>query len=300
MIFGWRELRLRCVVSVFFGCLVLATPAGAQRADSLTEPVREVAERSVERATSGSGSERLKTRRRQDLENLLLNLEPKKSVRDVYFYEIQSPPGKLSEGPLVWMVAVGRFGPDVYKLYDFRGSAEPDAPSQEFNRFTSELTLSIPEEKATGLARLFLKCCVVGDGQEIVLDDEIQLRLAVQNYYFATYRDLWIALDAYSRWWKGFQAHSPVVPATVAIDTKGRYRVALSRLVTSAGKHPQVQWWQLEVSRDGGVRVLSKQLVFPALPGWLFYDEPSALQNPPFAGERPIVSASFEQDRSLR
>lgn len=283
MIFGWRELPLRCIASVFLGSLVLATPAGAQRADSLAELVREVAERSVERAPSGSGSDRLNIRRRQDLENLLLNLEPKKSVQDVYFYEIQSPPGKLSEAPVLWVVAVGRFGPDVYKLYNFRGSAEPDAPSQEFNRFTSQLTLSIAEEKATGLARLFLKCCVVGDGQEIVLDDEIQLRLAVQNYYFATYRDLWIALDAYSRWWKGFHAHAPVVPPTVAIDSKGRYRVALNRLVTAVGKHPQVQQWQLEVSREGGVRVLSKQLVFPELPGWLFYDEPSALRNPPFS-----------------
>jgi len=65
----------------------LSAPIQAQRANSLTDDqVREVAERTVKKARSGSTSnERLSVRRRQDLEKLLLTLEAKKPVKDVYF-----------------------------------------------------------------------------------------------------------------------------------------------------------------------------------------------------------------------
>jgi hypothetical protein len=80
--------------------------------------------------------------------------------------------------------------PDVYRLYNFLGSARPEAASQEFNRFTSRLALLVPEKEVMGLARLFLGTCVEGDRQEIVVDNETELRLEVQNYYFAAYGDL--------------------------------------------------------------------------------------------------------------
>jgi len=267
----WRNLQLLWFLPIFLFSPGLSAPIRAQQADSLTEVVREVAERSVEKARPGSGNERLNIRRRQDLEDLLSTLEPKKSARDVYFYEIQSPPGTVSEAPLAWVVAVGRFTPDVYKVYSFLGAAGPNAPSQEFNRFTSQLALSMPEEKAISLARLFLKSCIEGDGQEIVLNNEVELRLAVQNYYLAAYGDLWRALDAYSRWWQGLQARALALAPTV-VGKNGRYRVVLHRLVTVVGKHPQVQEWEFEISREGEVRVLAIRLIFPDQPRWLFYD----------------------------
>jgi hypothetical protein len=272
MMRAWRNLRLRWFLLIFLFSSNLSAPIQAQRADSLTDMVRDVAEQTIRNSRSGSSDERLNIQRRPDLDELVLALEAKKPVKDVYFYEAQSPPGMVSESSLAWVVAVARFTPDVYKFYSFLGSTGPDALLQEFNRFTTQLALSIPEEKATSLARLFLESCVEGDAKEIVLDEEMELRLAVQNYYFATYGDIWRALDGYSRWWRGFEAHSAAIAPTVAIDSNGRYRVVLNRLLTFIAKHPQVQQWELEISRRGEIRVLATRLIFPDQPSWVFYD----------------------------
>ena len=266
---GFQRLWLVPVLLLSHG---LSLVIHAQQEDSLADPVRQLVEQSVVEAGSVSGTLRLNIRRRADLESLLSTLQPQKSARDVYFYEIQSPPGTVSETPLVWVVAVVGYEPDLYRLYSFLGSEGPDAASQEFNRFTSRLALLVPGKEATDLARLFLKTCVEGDGQEAVLDNETELRLSVQNYYFAAYGDLWRALDAYSRWWQAFQVRSPDLAPTAARDTNGRYRVVLNTLVTLPGKHPQVRKWELEVSDGGGIRVLTMQLVFPDQPRWLSYD----------------------------
>jgi hypothetical protein len=272
MMSTWKNLKLLWFLSLFLFSPRFSVPIRAQQADSLADVIREVAERSVEKARSGSSNERLNMRRRPDLEELLLTLEAKKPVKDVYFYEIESPPGMVSEASLVWIVAVARFRQEAYRLYSFLGSAGSNAPSQEFNRFTSELALSLPQEKAASLARLFLGSCVDGEAKQIVLDDEMELRLAVQNYYFSTYGDVWRALDAYARWWQSFQAHAPALAPSVAIGKNGRYRIVLSRLLTFAGKHPEVQEWELEISREGEIRVLAMQLIFPDQPRWVFYD----------------------------
>lgn len=280
--FTRRTFELLLLLSVFLVRPGLSSPVQAQKTDPLTDVVREVAERSVENSHAGSSEEPLNVRRRKDLEELLLSLESKKSVKDVHFYEIQSPPGTVSESSLVWIAAVARFAQKPYNLYSFLGSAGPNAPSQEFNRFTSQLALSIPEDKATSLARLFLASCIDGDADEVVLDGDMQLRLAVQNYYLAAYGDLWRALDAYSRWWQSFQAHAPDLAPTVAIEGNGRYRVVLNRMLTFAGKHPQIQRWELEISPEAGIRVLAMHLLFPDRPSWLFYDLDAWPAFPPF------------------
>ena len=279
-----RTLQSLLFLSIFFlFSPFLSSSIHAQREDPLTDVVREVAERSVEKTHPSSSTQRLNIRRRQDLENLLWALAGKKSVNEVYFYEIQSPPGTVSESSLVWVAAVAGFAQHEYNLYSFLGSAGPTAPSREFNRLTSHLALSIPEEKAVTLARLFLGSCVDGEAKEVVLDDDTELRLAVQNYYLATYGDIWRALDTYSRWWQSFQTHAPDLAPTVAVDKDGwRYRVVLNRMLTFPGKHPQVQRWELDVSREGQIRVMAMQLLFPDRPSLVFYDVDAWPAFPPF------------------
>jgi hypothetical protein len=276
----WRNACLpwsACLLLFFTGSRARIE---ARRVESLRDDqVRELVELTVKKIPSG---ETLNIRRRQDLEEILLTLEANKTSNDVYFYEIHSPPGTISEAPSVWVVAVARSSEGVYKLYSFDGSAGADAPSQEFNRFTSQLTLSIPEKRAIGLARLFLASYLEGDAEETVLNDAMELRLAVQDYYLTTYGDVWRALDADSRWWQGFRPNALAVAPTIRRDDNGRYRVILEKLLTFVGKHPQVQEWQLEISREGKIRVVSMQLIFPDSPSWLFYDRPSPLRNPPF------------------
>lgn len=270
----WRSFQRLWLLPVLLVSHGPSSAIHAQRADSLADPVRQLVEQTVVEASSASGNARLNIRRRADLESLLSTLQQQNSIRDVYFYEIQSPPGTVSEAPADWVVAVVGSESHVFRLYSFLGSAAPDAVPQEFNRFTSRLALLVPEREAMDLARLFLRTCVEGDRQETVVDTETGLRLAVQNYYFAAYGDPWRALDAYSRWWQAFRvrASEPDLGPAAARDTNGRYRVVLNTLVTLPGMHPQVRKWELEVSGGGEIRTLAIQLMFPDQPRWLSYD----------------------------
>ena len=250
-----------------------SAPIQAQRADYRTDDqAREAAERAVRKAGSGSANEPLKTRRREDLEELLLTIEEKKPVRNVYFYEMQSPPRTPFDAYSVWVVAVPRSTREVYELYGFEASGGFNGSSQEFNRLISQLALSIPSEKATSFAEFFLGCCVGGELSDIVLDAE-GLRHAVQRYYFATYGAIRRALEAYSQWWQEFQTNAPDLAPTIRFEN-GRYRVVLKRILMIVGRHPQLQEWDIEISRDGKVRVLAMQPIFPKQPCWLFYDFP--------------------------
>jgi len=134
----------------------------------------------------------------------------------------------------------------------------------------SQLALSIPKEKAASFAGFFLGSCVGGEQEEIVLDEE-EFRYAVQRYYFGTYGAIRRALEAYSQWWQGFQTNAPDLAPTIRFEN-GRYRAVLKRILMIVGKHPQLQEWDLEVSRDGKVRVLAMQPIFPKEIRWLFYD----------------------------
>jgi hypothetical protein len=73
---------------------------------------------------------------------------------------------------------------------------------------------------------------------------------------------------------------SQLAPRT-EIEPDGRYRVTLSRVVTTEGVHPQVQQWQLEISPAGNVQVTSMRTIFPKAPRWMFYDSPQQINVAP-------------------
>ena len=252
----------------------LSAPLQVQGVHLFTDgQAREAAEQAVSKADSSPSNRPLSIRRREDLEEFLLTVEEKKPARNVYFYEIQSPSRTAFGAYSVWVVAVA--GPtrrEVYELYGFEPSKGSNGSLQEFDRLISQLAIAIPEKKATSFARFFLGACVGGEPQEIVLDED-GLRHAVERYYFGTYGEIWRALEAYVQWWEDFQTNALAFAPTIRLEN-GRYRVVLRRLLTLLGRHPQVQEWDLEISRDGKVRVLAMQPIFPKQPGWLFYDSP--------------------------
>ncbi len=242
----------------------------AQQADrSSDEQVKEATEQALRMAHPGFGNEQLKLRRRQDLEQDLSAIA-EKPVRDVYFYEMQSPPLTAFDDDSIRVIAVTRTTGGVYQLYSFQDSEGFSESSQQFNRLIYQLTLSISNEKATSLARFFLACCVGGEPNEIVLD-EGSLRHAVELHYVQSYGDIWRALGAYWDWWQGFQKNASDLAPTIRFEND-RYRVGLKRVLMVAGKHPQLQEWELEISRNGNVRVLAIQPIFPKETRWLFYD----------------------------
>ena len=242
----------------------------AQRTDTATDAQ---VERAAELAakTMDAGEEPMSIDRRRDLETLLSSNE-KKPAKPVYFYEMQRPAETVLDGPNARVIAVAPVSREVYELYDFQKSNVSKDSSQEFNRLMSNLELSISEPSVTGFARLYLGSCDAGGVGQIIYDED-GLRSAVENYYFASLgSDVWRTLSAYTWWWPGFQKTSSSLQPTVKLNANGFYDISLKELVTPDGKHPELHQWDLEISREGKVRVLATQLIFPPEPRWLFFD----------------------------
>jgi hypothetical protein len=242
----------------------------AQRTDTATDAQ---VERAAELAakTSDAGEEALNIDRRRDLETLLSSNE-KKPAKTVYFYEMQRPGQTALDGPNARVIAVAPVSPEVYELYDFQKSNVSRDSSQEFNRLMSNLELSISEPSVAGFARLYLGSCDAGGVGQIIYDED-GLRSAVENYYFASLGgDVWRTLSAYTWWWPGFQKTSSSLQPAVKLNVNGLYDISLNELVTPDGKHPELHQWELEISREGKVKVLATQLIFPPEPRWLFFD----------------------------
>lgn len=254
---------------VFFICV---PPLRAQEKNSLTDlQAREAAEHALKPADSSVTDKTIRAQRRRDLEVRLLVFDAKAPADPVYFYD-QPSPSSFDSSPFR-MVAVAHATRDVYRLSGFDSPPEPTESLREFNRLTSTLELSVAKERAVNLAALFLDSAVPGGPGEIAFDeDALWVRLAVQNHYFAAYGDLWRALDAYAGWWEQFRAATPELSPMVTPEANGRYRVALKRLVRFPGRQPEVQNWELAISRNGEVQILSMQLIFPVHPDWIFYD----------------------------
>jgi hypothetical protein len=252
--------------SPFFWC---ASPMRAQQPTrSSDDQMNEAIEQAVSISRPSFANQQTKTRRRQDLEEDLSKIVGK-PLRDVHFYDMESPAPSALNDDAVWAVVTGST-PGTYKLYSFEGSQGFDESSQEFDRLISQLMLSIPNEKAASLAQFFLGCCVRGEVNEDVLDEE-GLRHAVQRYYLQAYGDVWRTLEAYTQWWDNFQENPWDLAPTVTAEGDG-YRIALKRVRLIVGTHPQLQEWNLVVSRRGAVRALSVQPIFPKKERWLSYD----------------------------
>lgn len=244
--------------------------AHAQQKEDLR--IRDAAEFAMKLADPVVNDKPVTAQRRTDLEIRLYSVGEKSPAGQVYFYD-QDPASSGLDAYSFRLVAVDRSTQEIYRLSGFDAPQGAYEPLQEFNRLTSALQLSIARDQAIKLAELFLDSVDPGGRGEIALDDDaVPIRLAVQNQYMSAYGDVWRALVSYAGWWQQFKSVAPELAPVVTLESNGRYRVTLKRLVLYAGREPEVQNWELEISRNGEVRVLSMQKIFPAHPGWIFYD----------------------------
>ena len=215
-------------------------------------------------------NDQITVQRRADLEDLLHTVAEHKQIRRVFFYEVHSEQRALHYAAS-WVVAVSPSTPHDYDVYSFEGHRNSDEALHEFNRFAFDLELSVPESQATQFAGFFLTSCdAVQPGQFV--KDENDVRVVVENFYYAKFSGVWRTLDAYVWWWRGFQASAVSVAPKTQHDEKGRYNVLVNKVVTSDEKHPEVREWKLDISPEGQVRVLAVQLIYPPEPRWLFFD----------------------------
>ncbi len=276
-----RALRT-CVIAL--AGLGFAWPAAAQQATAgrplaalspLTiEQVRDAATLALPRADLKIDPKLLKVTRRADLEDLLSTIVPPGGKRSFYLYQVEMPTQASYDGQWTWIVAVVA-RKDGYELYSFESTEKRSDTEREFNRFASELSLSLSLFDLENFATFFLETTVPFRPGEIVLDQD-SLRDTVGRHYTASYAETWRSIDAYSKWWHGFLDADGVAalgPRT-EVEQDGRYRVTLNRVVTAEGAHPQVQQWQLEISPGGNVQAASMRTIFPKAPRWIFYDSP--------------------------
>jgi hypothetical protein len=287
-----KNAGLRRATAILFLVVGFWRPCGAQQAkpEALLGPwtplsieqVRDAASLALRRSESRVDARLLKVTRRPDLEDLLSSIVPSSGSHGLYLYEVKMPSQASYDGQWTWIVAVAARRQKAYQLYSFESMEKRTDVAAEFNRFASELTLSLSKSELANFAAFFLETTIPFRPGEIVLDQDT-LREAVGRHYFTAYDEAWRSIDAYSRWWHGFldaDAVSELAPRT-EIERDGRFRVTLNRVVTTEGAHPQVQQWQLEISPEGNVQATSMRTVFPKSPRWIFYDSPEGANAAP-------------------
>ncbi len=271
--------------AILFLALGFWQPCGAQQASPEAhsgawtplsiEQVRDTAFLALPRSVSGVDAQLVKVTRRPDLEYLLSTIVQRRGNQGLFLYQVEMPSQASYDGQWTWIIAVAARSQEAYELYSFESMEKRADVAAEFNRFASELALSLSKSELANFAAFFLETTVPFRPGEVVLDQD-GLRESVGRHYFTAYDEAWRSIDAYSRWWHGFldaETASQLAPRT-EIEPDGRYRVTLSRVVTTDGAHPQVQQWQMEISPAGNVQATSMQTIFPKSPRWMFYDSP--------------------------
>jgi hypothetical protein len=268
-IYGRQHLRWLCPLLCTFLCLSqlpLAEAAGAKTASD--NQVRQAVKQAVELAHPGANVDQLNMSDRNDLDEELSRITEKKSTQPVSFYSFSSVDPSSDDGSL-WVVVSGNSPQGSDELYSFESSDDVEQSSQKFNRLLSRLGLSIPNEKVASMARFFLGCCIRGAPSETITDEK-DLRHSIERFYIQVYGDVWRALEAGAEWWEGYEKAAVHLTPRVVVEGNVR-RITLERLILSFGMHPQLQQWDVAVSRDGSVRVLAVESIFPKQSRWLSY-----------------------------
>lgn len=260
----WLPCFLAC--ACFYFSLLPPARAAQAKASRDTEG-REAVRHAIELAQPGLNVDELQMSGRDDLNDQLSQIAPK-TTGLVSFYSLYDGDVSSDDGSL-WVSVPGDSPLDSGELYNFESSDNLGESAEKFNRLISHLALSVPNEKAASIGRLFLNCCVRDTHGEIVSDENV-LRHSVERYYIRIYGDVWRALEAYTQWWQAYQKVA-VDLQTKAVADAGFRRITLKRLVLGFGMHPQLEQWEIAVSSDGSVRVLGVDSVFPKHTRWLSY-----------------------------
>jgi hypothetical protein len=272
-------------IAILFLALGFWQPCGAQQANQEArlgawmplsiEQVRDAASLALPRSESRVDAQLLKVTRRPDLEYLLSTIVQRRGSQGLYLYQVEVPSQASYDGQWTWIVAVAARSQQPYELYSFESMGKRADVAAEFNRFASELSLSLSKSELANFAAFFLETTIPFRPGEIVRDQDT-LRESVGRHYFTAYDEAWRSIDAYSKWWHGYldaETVSELAPRA-EIERDGRYRVTMHRVVTTDGAHPQVQQWQLEISPEGNVQGTTMRTILPKAPRWMFYDSP--------------------------
>lgn len=260
----WIPCLLVCACLYFCPPPLAQAEQANQNHDNL---VREAVRHAIELAQPDADVDGLQMSERDDLDDELSQIAGNTTGR-VSFYSFYDIDSSSDDGSL-WVVVPDDSPLGSDELYGFQSSDSLGQSSEKFNRLLSHLALSISNDKAASVARLFLGCCVRDTYGETVSDEDV-LRHSVERYYIRIYGDVWRALEAYTQWWQAYQKVAVPLPPTVVVEA-GVRRITLQRLILGFGMHPQLERWEIAVSSGGTVRVLGIDPIFPKQNRWLSY-----------------------------
>jgi hypothetical protein len=249
----------------WFSQLPSVEAAGANHSSDNQERV--AVRQAAELAHPDANVDQLEMSDRFDLQEELSRIADK-STLPVSFYSFHDIDSSSDDGSL-WVVVSGDSARGPAELYSFESSDDVERSSQKFNRLLFHLGLSIPNYKATSIARFFFRCCVRGAPGETITDED-DLRHSLERYYVRAYGDVWRALEAYAQWWEGYEKSAVELRPTLVLEG-GLRRIVLERLILRFGMHPQLQQWDVAVSSDGSIRVFAVESIFPKQTRWLSY-----------------------------
>jgi hypothetical protein len=301
---GKKSSPRRAAWNVFFPLVFVCVsmccpPAAAQQATvelsynaSLNQPaapaplsidqVRDAAVLAIPSLGLSVDSRLLKVTPRTDLQELLSSIVEGKGIHSLNFFQVEMPSQASFDGQWTWTVAVVARKTGAYELYSFENTGKRGDIAGDFNRFAAHLSLSLSRDDLPNFAAFFLETAIPVRRGELVLDQDA-LRETVSRHYDSAYDETYRAIDAYAQWWHRFLdgQNVPELSPKAEAEPDGRYRVTLSRVVTTDGAHPQLQQWQMDISTEGNVRTVAMRTVFPKAPRWLFYDSPQQPPAPP-------------------
>lgn len=262
---GRQRLRILLPLCVCLGLSQLPRLQAAGANYDSDDQMRQVVRQAVELAHPGANIEELNISHRNDLDQELSQITGKAKLPIAFysFYGVDADDGS------VWAVVSGNLPQGSNELYSFEDSDSAEQSSRKFNQMLSRLGFAIPSDKAPGLARFFLACCMRAAPGETVAD-EASLRHAVERCYIRVYGDVWRALEAGADWWEHYDKTSIPLTSTLMVRD-GIRQIVLNRLVMAFGMHPQLQQWRLALSSDGSMRVLAVAPIFPKQGRWLSY-----------------------------
>src|SRR6202165_504254 len=199
--------------AILFLALGFWQPCGAQQANAEArlgawtplsiEQVRDAASLAQPRSESRVDAKLLKVTRRADLEYLLSTIVQRRGSQGLYLYQIEIPSQASYDGQWTWIVAVAARRQQAYELYSFESMGKRADVAAEFNRFASELSLSLSKSELANFAAFFLETTIPFRPGEIVLD-QATLRESAGLHYFMAYDEAWRSIDASSLCVPGF------------------------------------------------------------------------------------------------
>jgi hypothetical protein len=213
----------------------------------------------------------LNPHRLETLEEAVLPFTPLKDGRrekPLYFFEIsqegtENRAGNIvehtsSDGHPVQYVAVDRSSGETYRLYGLK------TPEQEFNRMASDFHFHVNDEADARLLALLYTQSVLGPASKTVIYSLLDVKHAIEDYFYGHSHDQQQASRKSEQWWSGFiKLHGAEEFGIRANKVAQGYKVSFAKTSLRESAIPRVEKYAFEISPNGHVSAIQTKTLYP-------------------------------------